>query len=167
MKGLDFTTKSWRMGKNFWTCSNPIDLEQWEGMFKLLRCCWASSWWKKNTCKRWPSYMAYSLGLVSEVPTIYQEIMNVTKCMEDDSVHNIAGMPLISHLTTRVSIKSATQATSGPKRGQKRKWDKSMCKDKGTLAEKKLRDVAKVQCFNCDELGHFAKDYENVSQDWA
>jgi hypothetical protein len=111
--------------------------------------------------------MAYSLGLVSEVPTIYQEIMNVTKCMEDDSVHNIAGMPLISHLTTRVSIKSATQATSGPKRGQKRKWDKSMCKDKGTLAEKKLRDVAKVQCFNCDELGHFAKDYENVSQDWA
>jgi hypothetical protein len=93
--------------------------------------------------------------------------MNVAKCMEDDSVHKKVGMPLISHLTTRVNIESTTQVTSGPKRGQKKKWDKNMPKDKGTLTKKKLRDVAKVQCFNCEELGHFANDYEKVSQNWA
>jgi hypothetical protein len=40
-----------------------------------------------------------------------------------------------------------------------------MPKDKGTPTEKKLQDVTKVQCFICDELGHFAKDYAKVNQD--
>jgi hypothetical protein len=60
----------------------------------------------------------------------------------------------------KVSIESVAQAASGPKRSQKRKLVKNPPKDKGTLVGKKLRDYAKVQCFNCDELGHFAKDYE-------
>jgi hypothetical protein len=42
-----------------------------------------------------------------------------------------------------------------------------MPKDKGTPMEKKPWDVAKVQCFNYDKLGHFAKDCEKVRQDWA
>jgi hypothetical protein len=45
------------------------------------------------------------------------------------------------------------------------KWDKNPPKDKETLAEKKLQDVAKVQCFNYKELGHFTKDCEKVRQD--
>jgi hypothetical protein len=32
---------------------------------------------------------------------------------------------------------------------------------------KKLQDVAKVQNFNYEELGHFVKDYEKVNHDWA
>jgi hypothetical protein len=35
-------------------------------------------------------------------------MMNVAKCMEDDSMHKKVGMPLISQLTTRVSIENAT-----------------------------------------------------------
>jgi hypothetical protein len=94
-------------------------------------------------------------------------MMKVVECMEDDSMHKKAIMPLVLQLTTKVSIGNATQAASGSKRGQNRKWDKNLPKDKGISAEKKPRDVAKVQCFNYDELGHFAKDYENVRQDWA
>jgi hypothetical protein len=60
------------------------------------------------------------------------------------------------------NIGSVAQTTSGPKRGQKRKWDKNMPKDKGTPTKNKPKDVVKVQCFNCDKLGHFAKDYEKV-----
>jgi hypothetical protein len=60
----------------------------------------------------------------------------------------------------RVSIESATQIASDLKRGQKRKWDKNRPKDKGIPTEKKPWDDAKVQCFNYDKLGHFAKDYE-------
>jgi hypothetical protein len=33
--------------------------------------------------------------------------------------------------------------------------------------EKKSQDVAKVQSFNCEKLGHFVKDYKKVNQDWA
>jgi hypothetical protein len=62
----------------------------------------------------------------------------------------------------RVNIRSAAQITSGPKRGQKNKWDKNPPKDKGTLVENMPRDVDKVRCFNYEELGHFAKDYEKV-----
>ncbi len=67
----------------------------------------------------------------------------------------------------RVSIGSVAQIASGPKRGQKRKWDKNPPKDKRTPMEKKSWDVAKVWCFNYEELGHFIKDYEKVRQDWA
>ncbi len=31
--------------------------------------------------------------------------------------------------------------------------------------KKKLRDVEKVQCFHCEELEHFVKDYKKVRQD--
>jgi hypothetical protein len=37
----------------------------------------------------------------------------------------------------KVSIGSTTQIASGPKRGQKRKWDKNPLEEKGTLVEKK------------------------------
>jgi hypothetical protein len=53
----------------------------------------------------------------------------------------------------KVNIENATQTTSGPKRGQKRKWDKNLPKDKRIPTKKKPRDVDKVQCFNCDEGG--------------
>ncbi len=33
--------------------------------------------------------------------------------------------------------------------------------------EKKPWDITKIQCFNCDELGQFAKDYGKVKHDWA
>jgi hypothetical protein len=62
----------------------------------------------------------------------------------------------------RLNIGNVAWVTSGLKRGQKRKWDKNLPKDKGTLAKKKPWDVAKVWCFKCDELRHFAKDYEKV-----
>jgi hypothetical protein len=74
----------------------------------------------------------------SEVPTTYQKMMKVVECMEDDSMHKKARMPLISQLTTMVNIKSATQATSGLKRGQKRKRDKNPPKDNETPIKKKL-----------------------------
>jgi hypothetical protein len=47
-------------------------------------------------------------------------------------------------LIMRVSIGSVAQIASGPKRGQKRKWDKNPPKDKRTPMEKKSWDVAKV-----------------------
>jgi len=61
----------------------------------------------------------------------------------------------------RVNIGSAPQAISGTKRGQKRKWDKNPPKNKGISVEKP-KNVTKVKCFNYEELGHFAKDYEKV-----
>jgi saccharopine dehydrogenase-like NADP-dependent oxidoreductase len=64
-----------------------------------------------------------------------------------------------------VNIGSVVQTASGPKRGNKGKWDKNPPKDKGTLVEKKPWDVAKVRCFRYEELGHFAKYYEKVRQD--
>jgi len=57
-------------------------------------------------------------------------MMKVVECMENDLMHMKVGMPLVSQFTTRVSIGSATQTTSGPKRGQKRKQDKNPPKDK-------------------------------------
>jgi hypothetical protein len=54
-----------------------------------------------------------------------------------------------------VHIGSATSTPSGPN-----KWDKNPPKDKITLAKKKSWDIAKVQCFNCKELGRFAKNCE-------
>jgi hypothetical protein len=94
-------------------------------------------------------------------------MMKVVECMEDDSMHNRGVVPLVSQLTTKMSIGSVAQAASGSKRGQNRKWDKNLSKDRGTPTEKKPWDVAKVWCFNYDRLGHFAKDYEKVKQDWA
>jgi hypothetical protein len=70
-------------------------------------------------------------------------MMKVMECMEDDSMHKKAVMLLVSQLNTKVSIKSVTWVASGPKRGQKMKWDKSPPKDKEALA-KKSRDVSKV-----------------------
>jgi len=64
-----------------------------------------------------------------------------------------------------VSIENVTQAASNLKRGQKRKWNKNPPKDKGAPMKKKLRDVEKVQCFHCEELEHFVKDYKKVRQD--
>ncbi|CAK9229181.1 unnamed protein product [Sphagnum troendelagicum] len=87
-------------------------------------------------------------------------MMKVAECMEDDSMHKKVVMLLVLQLTMKVSIRSVAHVASGLKRGQKRKWDTNSPKDKGTLTEKKPRDVAKVRCFKCDELGHFAKDYE-------
>ncbi len=81
-------------------------------------------------------------------------------------MHKKVVMPLVSQLTMKVTIESVTQAASGSKSGQN-KWDKNLPKDKGTQTEKKPCDVAKVRCFNYDELGHFAKDYEKVRQDWV
>jgi hypothetical protein len=75
-------------------------------------------------------------------------------------MHKKAKMPLVTQLTIKVNIKSVAQTASGLKKGQKRKWDKNPPKDKGISVEKKLRDVTKVQCFNCNKLGHFAKDCE-------
>ncbi len=98
----------------------------------------------------------------SEVLATCQEMMKVAECMEDDSMHKKVRMPLLSQFNTRVNIISATQIACGPERGQKKKWDKNPPKDKGILAKKKPYDVAKIECFNCDELGHFAKDYEKV-----
>jgi hypothetical protein len=63
----------------------------------------------------------------------------------------------------KLSIGNEAQITSGPKRGQKRKWDKNPPKDKRTLVEKKPWDVAKV---NYKKLGQFTKDYEKVRQEW-
>jgi hypothetical protein len=63
----------------------------------------------------------------------------------------------------KVSIGNKMQIASG----QNGKWDKNPPKDKGTLAEKKSQDVAKVRCFNCEELGHFSKDYKKIKQDWS
>ncbi len=80
-------------------------------------------------------------------------------------MHKKAITQLISQLITRVSIESVARVASSLKRGQKRKWDKNPPKDKAVLTKKKLWDVAKVRCFNCEELGHFAKDYEKVRQD--
>jgi len=59
-------------------------------------------------------------------------------------------------------IGSVKQTTSGSKKGQKRLWDENSPKDKITLVEKKLWDVTKIWCFNCEKLGHFAKDCEKV-----
>ncbi len=42
---------------------------------------------------------------------------------------------------TKVSIGSATQSASDPKKGQKIKWDKNPTKDKRALAKKKPRDI--------------------------
>jgi hypothetical protein len=72
------------------------------------------------------------------------EIMKVTKCMEDDSMHKKVGTPQVSQLTMKVNIESVVQTANGPKRGQKKKWDKNPPKDKGTMMEKKPRDVDKV-----------------------
>jgi hypothetical protein len=44
-------------------------------------------------------------------------MMEVTKYMEDDSMHKNVGMPLISQFTMKVNIENAMQATNGPKRG--------------------------------------------------
>ncbi len=66
-----------------------------------------------------------------------------------------------------MSIGSVKQASNGPKRGQKKMWDKNPPKDKGTPIEKKSQDVAKIWSFKCKELGHFVKDYEEVNQDWV
>jgi len=44
----------------------------------------------------------------------------------------------------KVNIENATQTTSGPKRGQKRKWDKNLPKDKRIPTKKKPWDVDKV-----------------------
>jgi hypothetical protein len=46
-----------------------------------------------------------------------QKMMEVTKYMEDDSMHKNVGMPLISQFTMKVNIENAMQATNGPKRG--------------------------------------------------
>jgi hypothetical protein len=92
-------------------------------------------------------------------------MMKVVECMEDDSMHKKAVTMLVSQFITRVSIGSVTRATNSPKRGQKRKWDKNPPKEKGAPMKKKSRDVAKVQCFHCEKLGHFAKDNEKVRQD--
>ncbi len=100
----------------------------------------------------------------NEVPATYQKMMKVAECMEDGSMHKKAGTPLILQLTTKGS---ATQVISGPKRSQKKKWDNNLPKDKGTPTKKKLWDVAKVQCFNYNELGNFAEDCEKVNRDWA
>jgi hypothetical protein len=91
-------------------------------------------------------------------------MMKVVECMEDDSMHKKVVMPLVSQFITRVSIENVAQATSSIKRGQKREWDKNPPKDKG-VSVKKSWDVAKVQCFNCEKLGNFAKDYEKVRKD--
>jgi hypothetical protein len=64
--------------------------------------------------------------------------------MENDYMHKKVGMLQVSQLTTKVSIGNVMQITSGPKRGQKGKWDKNPPKDKGTLVEKKSQGVAKV-----------------------
>ncbi len=89
--------------------------------------------------------------------------MKVAKCMEDDSMHKKSIMPLVSQFNMKVNIKIATQTASGPKRSQQKKWDKNPAKDKGTLVEKKLRDIARVQCFNCNKLAQgWSKDYEKV-----
>ncbi len=91
--------------------------------------------------------------------------MKVAECMQDDSMYKKIGTPQALQLTTKVSIRSISHITSGPKKGQKRKWDKNPPRDKGTRVEKKLWDVAKVRCFNCKELGHFTKDCEKVNHD--
>jgi hypothetical protein len=81
-------------------------------------------------------------------------MMKVAECMEDDSMHKKVRTLQVLQLTMRVSIGSTTQITSGPKRGQKRIWDKNPPKDKKTLEEKKPQNVTKVHYFNCKELGH-------------
>ncbi len=75
--------------------------------------------------------------------------MKVVDYMEDDSMHKKVVTPLVSQFITRVSIINVAWATSSPKRGQKKKWDKNPPKDKGDLTNKKPHDVAKVWCFNC------------------
>jgi hypothetical protein len=104
----------------------------------------------------------------SEILVACQEMMKVINCMEDDSMHEKVGMSQVSQLTMKMSIRSATQTASGPRRGQKRKWDENPPKDKrASIEKKKLQDVTKVQYFNYKELGHFAKDCKKVKQDWT
>jgi len=62
----------------------------------------------------------------------------------------------------RMSIGNTMQIANGPKRGQKRMWDKNRPNDKRTLEEKKTQNITKVWYFNCKELGHLAKDCEKV-----
>jgi hypothetical protein len=70
-------------------------------------------------------------------------MMKVVECMEDDSMHKKARTSLVTQLTTKVSIKSATQIASGPKRSQKRKWDKNPPKDKRIMVKRSCEMLLK------------------------
>ncbi len=77
-------------------------------------------------------------------------------------MHKKVGTLQVLQLTMRMSIGNTMQIASGPKRGQKRMWDKNPPKDKRTLEEKKTQNITKVWYFNRKELGHLAKDSEKV-----
>ncbi len=87
--------------------------------------------------------------------------MMVMECMDDDSMHRKVGTPQVLQLT-KMSIGSAMQSTSNPKKVQKIKWDINPTKDKRVLAKKKPWDIAKVYCFNYKKLGNFVEDYKKV-----
>ncbi len=128
--------------------------------------------WKRSMHKRWFSSMAYNLGLVT---LFCKEIMSS------------------QHVRKWWKLWSAWKTTPYTRRRKRHKFcnppqewilevqhklqvvRREAQKKNGIITHPRTKELQHKRnhkmlpkwCFNCDELGHIAKDYEKVKHDWA